>query len=525
MCDGICIMGSDYTGNTHKTPSQFDIKHTQSYDTDFYGKNMTSQQSLQRFLLVALPVTFIWLAYNALNHRPLGFDEAQYWVWSQHLTWGYHSKPPMIAGMIRLTTKLFGHSEFAARLSVPLCNFFTALLVYQMARLSYGQHTALWSGVSFLCLPIVILSSSLITVDPFMMLFWALALYGIIRFMHTGQAINWLLVGAGVGLSIMSKYTGLFFLLSLLLCIIGVPACRAWYKKWYFYAALVLALLIFLPNIVWNVQHGLQTFKHVAYHNENYGHWQIKPLHILSYIGQQFGAFSPILFPAFIIVIFQAKHTCTSTDDAIYCMFSLPILIALLCQSFMAKTDTNWTAPAYIAATPWVINTLRHWHQQRWLKLNLVLSAVITLLLYSGELSAVYLHNTHIKYIHPYRKIMAWQKIKSPLRQFTARHPHACYLFDSRKIWSRGTYYGQLPTKQVYFWKADNNYDIDVVAQWSTQPTCQFFYVGNTLSSNIRTHFSMAKPVTSMNGTIDPRYPYKLTIYKLGRLIKTPFNH
>ena len=44
---------------------------------------------------------------------PIGLypDEAQYWLWSRVLDWGYFSKPPMIAWLIRATTALGGDGE------------------------------------------------------------------------------------------------------------------------------------------------------------------------------------------------------------------------------------------------------------------------------------------------------------------------------------------------------------------------------------------------------------------------------
>ena len=38
-------------------------------------------------------------------------DEAQYWLWSRTLDFGYYSKPPVIAWAIWATTKLGGDAE------------------------------------------------------------------------------------------------------------------------------------------------------------------------------------------------------------------------------------------------------------------------------------------------------------------------------------------------------------------------------------------------------------------------------
>src|SRR5215472_7391862 len=60
------------------------------------------------------------LAWLAVQPADLSPDEAQYWVWAQHLALGYYSKPPLVAWLIALSTGLAGDNEFAVRLSAPL---------------------------------------------------------------------------------------------------------------------------------------------------------------------------------------------------------------------------------------------------------------------------------------------------------------------------------------------------------------------------------------------------------------------
>ena len=62
----------------------------------------------------------------------LFYDEAQYWDWSRQLAWGYYSKPPMIAALIKFTTGIWGDGMLAVKLSsmllYPLTAVFTGLL-------------------------------------------------------------------------------------------------------------------------------------------------------------------------------------------------------------------------------------------------------------------------------------------------------------------------------------------------------------------------------------------------------------
>ena len=76
------------------------------------------------------------------NGWGLHFDEAQYWVWSHHLAWGYYSKPPMIAWAIKLQTYLWGDSIFALRALSVVIHGFTSLVIYQTGNILFNRQVA-----------------------------------------------------------------------------------------------------------------------------------------------------------------------------------------------------------------------------------------------------------------------------------------------------------------------------------------------------------------------------------------------
>src|SRR5260370_28461791 len=81
-------------------------------------------------LFVVLAVTLLrlmWLASAPIDPYP---DEAQYWIWSRELAWGYFSKPPLIAWVIALTTPLFGDTDLAAKIPAPLFYAATSIVDY-----------------------------------------------------------------------------------------------------------------------------------------------------------------------------------------------------------------------------------------------------------------------------------------------------------------------------------------------------------------------------------------------------------
>ena len=59
------------------------------------------------FLFFSLAIKFI--AITITNFDLFG-DEAQYWLWSQKLDFGYYSKPPLLPWYISLYTYFLGNS-------------------------------------------------------------------------------------------------------------------------------------------------------------------------------------------------------------------------------------------------------------------------------------------------------------------------------------------------------------------------------------------------------------------------------
>src|ERR1700754_4039051 len=81
----------------------------------------------------------------ALFSTPLELypDEAQYWLWSRTLDFGYYSKPPMIAWAIWATTAIGGDGEAWVRLSATLFQAGATLVVFLLGRRLYGPATGL----------------------------------------------------------------------------------------------------------------------------------------------------------------------------------------------------------------------------------------------------------------------------------------------------------------------------------------------------------------------------------------------
>ena len=187
-------------------------------------------------------------------------EETYYWNYSQHLDFGYLDHPPMVAWLIRIGTAVFGQTEFGVRSGALCSGAITSIFIYKLARNLYG--TAAASGALLLAqsLPFFFLSGLLMTPDAILAAAWAASLYFLERALLGGQARAWLFAGLCLGIGMISKYSIALLGAAAVAFMIWDPRSRRWWRRPEPYIAACIALLIFLPVIVWNAQHDWVSF-------------------------------------------------------------------------------------------------------------------------------------------------------------------------------------------------------------------------------------------------------------------------
>ncbi len=309
-------------------------------------------------VLLALTGARIW----ALFHNPLGlyFDEAQYWVWSHTLEWGYFTKPPLVAWVIAATTALFGDAEWAVRLGAPLAHAVAATAVYALGRAMYGAWPGFWAGAGWLLLPGVFFSSSLISTDAVLLPLWAIALYAMWRLMTT-RAWTWaIVVGVAVGVGLLAKYAMLYFFVCTAVAAWWMPPVRAALAQGRGWAAGLIALAILAPNIVWNVQNEFATARHTA-SNARFGSRDLFNIdELFEFLGGQLGVVGPLVFLVLLWLVWRAwRRTAGLQDqDKFLLAYVLPPFVFISVIAFISRANANWAAVAYPALVVWVTGAL-----------------------------------------------------------------------------------------------------------------------------------------------------------------------
>ncbi len=393
------------------------------------------------YLLLALLVFLLWrygvVATMSDSSTSLYIDEAQYWFWSQHLDFGFYSKPPVIALMIATTTSVCGDSEICIRAGSLIIYPFTSLLIYLSASFLFNRRIGLASALVFATLPAVSLSSLVISTDIALFFFWALAFYGLIRALDSNQWHWWLLMGFAGGMGMESKYTMGIFVFSAVAYLLAMQQFSI-FKNIRLWSAALLAFILWLPNLYWNAQHDYITFVHtseIAEFEQRLFHWD----EFGTFIVGQLLVFGPLFFILFLIISFTKKIK----HKALLISFSWMFLGIILLQALLGRANANWAAPAYITASILVSAWLLQTNRIRLLISAIVINLMLGILVYHAEpifnLAGYELNSkTDLR-----KRLRGWREIGAQYKVIQAQYPDAILLGTDRTILSHLLYHAR----------------------------------------------------------------------------------
>ncbi|MGH9864505.1 MAG: ArnT family glycosyltransferase [Candidatus Acidiferrales bacterium] len=186
-------------------------------------------------------------------------DELYYAACGQHLAWGYVDHAPLIAWVARLSRTLLGNSLFALRFFPALAAAGKVLLAGWMARELGGRRFAQsLAALTVMVAPIYLTFDNFLSMNSFEPLFWMACAAILMRILNGGSEKLWLLFGVVAGVGILNKHSMLFFGSGIFIGLCLTSARREFARKWIWLGG-VIAFLIFLPNLIWEIRNGFPT--------------------------------------------------------------------------------------------------------------------------------------------------------------------------------------------------------------------------------------------------------------------------
>lgn len=281
-------------------------------------------------------------------------DEAYYSLWALHpLQWGYFDHPPAVAWFIAAGYALIGESELAARLPAILSVAGMSWAVYRTAVLIFDdRRIAAFAVYVFNLTPGGLLGLLVITPDAPSMLFWALAIWAAAELIRSNDGRWWLIFGLFAGLGLASKYTGLFLGAGIVLWLVTYRSNWRWFASPWLYAGGVLALAIFAPVVVWNLQNELSSFVFQFGRSSRglAGYELSRMLHLPEFLAGQAGLLLPGLFlliGIIHVVFFRRRDIRADAGFGLLIWTGLPALVYFLLFGLHSTPQGNWTWPLY----------------------------------------------------------------------------------------------------------------------------------------------------------------------------------
>lgn len=214
--------------------------------------NSSRSHSLRWVYVIALA----YFTLHLLTSTRYGYfrDALYYLACSEHLAFGYIDQPPLIAVLGWITRHTIGTSLPALLFWPALAGALRIILTAAFAReLGAGRFGTVLAAALAATPGVWWVIDHQFAMNGLEPLFWGGLAYVVLRLINTSNPKLWLVFGAIAGVGLLNKYSIVFFATALLAGLLLTRQRRLLFTPWILLGG-AIALLIFLPNLIWNIQ-------------------------------------------------------------------------------------------------------------------------------------------------------------------------------------------------------------------------------------------------------------------------------
>ena len=306
----------------------------------------------------------------------LGVDESYTIAISRRLSLSYFDHPPLHLWIAHFAALAAGENV-AARAPFVALFLATGWIAYRFMSRLFGSRPALIGLFALNVTPFFFASAGSWVVPDGPLLFGlAMAAWAASRLFFSepleAPAVwrFWLLVGVGLGLAGLSKYSAVLSAAGLAAFVLLSPRQRRWLKHPAPYVSAGVALAMITPVILWNARHGWVSFEFQGARGAPSG--GLRPAQFLTMVLGEIAFLSPWIFAPLVAGLAAAFRQWR--DDR--CLFLLclslpPIILFTLTPLWGGRGQPHWTMPGWFFAFPllgaWVeergasVSALRRW--------------------------------------------------------------------------------------------------------------------------------------------------------------------
>ncbi|MCX5781213.1 MAG: glycosyltransferase family 39 protein [Elusimicrobia bacterium] len=305
-------------------------------------------------------------------------DESYYWIWSRNLSLSYYDHPPMVAYIIYVSTFIFGNSEFAVRFPTIITWFFIFIMTFYLTKKLFGEKSAFWSIVSSFLVPLFMINNLDIRPEIPFTFFWMLFIFIFWKIIETSNSKYWYLIGIILGFGLLSKYTAILLIPSVLLFLIISHKHRFWFFKKEPYIALIIAFIVFSPVIFWNIENNFASFGYQFNRVITKSHYEGLNILIRLFIAplKQFQIIGFIIFIYWAVLFWSIYEYFRENRDSLLLIFtfSFPILLFFDIIGLHNWILPYWLTSGYLVLSLGVGELTQLGWRNKWLRIYSYLS-------------------------------------------------------------------------------------------------------------------------------------------------------
>ena len=214
------------------------------------------------------------IALHLATNSTLGFhtDELYYLACGRHPALGYVDFPPLVPLLARLETGLLGVSPWTLRVLPSLLGGVLVVLSAAYVRRLGGslrlQGIALLTAIAA---PYLLGANWVFQTVTFDQVTWMVSLYWFLCLVIDRRPRHWIYLGVTLGIGLEVKYTIVGLIAGIGVAVLLTPSLRIELRKKYPWIAAAIALLIWAPNLAWQVVEGFPTLIYLANHRGSSG--------------------------------------------------------------------------------------------------------------------------------------------------------------------------------------------------------------------------------------------------------------
>ena len=318
-----------------------------------------------------------------------GNDEVYYFTYALYPDLSYFDHPPMVGYLIRLSTfNLHFTQEFFVRLGAVVAGTVNTWLLFRIGRLLKDEATGWYAALLYSAsIYGFIIAGVFILPDAPQSVFWLVSIYLLLRALpdkglSKPNRRRILLAGVSIGFAMLSKYTSAFLVTGALAYILIYN--QKWLRAKEFYLAIIAAVLVFSPVIIWNAYNHFISF---GYQGGRAGIFSegLKPAYFFTELGGQILYNNPVnvvLIATALLAILRRKLLPEMASKRIILLVSLPLIVTFLFIALFRQTLPHWTGMAYVTLLPLAALQIRAAKEEwRWLPLPIAVSISVLLVI------------------------------------------------------------------------------------------------------------------------------------------------